>query len=365
MRVTAGMTAPAEWLLFGLVAVIALGLAWSALPQCAAAQSLAVRPRERVNEEMFVSIGGIDQWITIKGNDGNNPVVLFLHGGPGDAWSPFADAMFGGWEKEFTLVQWDQRGAGRTFGKNGPLIESTMTIERMTQDGIEVAMYIEKHLHKRKIIILGGSWGSILGVYMAHARPDLFYAYVGLAQVVNMRKDQSASYARVLELTHSAGDQQATTELAKIGSPPWDSDALSKWHIYRKWEVAYQLKRVTAPPAASKISPAYSSPQERSQYAAADDFSGVHFFGLTLTGPLEDVDLPALGTDFSIPIFILQGQEDLTALPELAKAYFDNIKAPRKQFYLVPGTGHELSAAQLNLTLKVLVEQVLPLASNH
>jgi pimeloyl-ACP methyl ester carboxylesterase len=82
---------------------------------------------------------------------------------------------------------------------------------------------------------------------------------------------------------------------------------------------------------------------------------------LTLSGPLEDIDLPGLGTNFAIPIFIVQGQEDLTALPVLAKAYFDSIKAPRKQFYLVPGTGHEPSAPQLDLTLKVLVEQVRPL----
>lgn len=88
-----------------------------------------------------------------------------------------------------------------------------------------------------------------------------------------------------------------------------------------------------------------------------------------MSGPMEDVDLPALGTDFSIPIFILQGQEDLTAVPELAKTYFDTIKEPRKQFYLVPGTGHEPSATELDMTLKVLTEQVRPLAleerTNH
>jgi pimeloyl-ACP methyl ester carboxylesterase len=122
---------------------------------------------------------------------------------------------------------------------------------------------------------------------------------------------------------------------------------------------------VTAPPAPDTINPAYASPEERAQYAAADDFSSEHFFGLKLTGPLEDVDLPALGTEFAIPVFIVQGQEDLTALPELAKSYFDSIKAPRKQFYLVPGTGHEPSATQLDLTLKVLIEQVRPVALNR
>jgi pimeloyl-ACP methyl ester carboxylesterase len=108
-------------------------------------------------------------------------------------------------------------------------------------------------------------------------------------------------------------------------------------------------------------SPEYASPEEQAQYGAADDFSFMHFWGPTLSGPLMKINLPALGKDFEIPIFIIQGQEDLTASPELAKTYFDSIKAPLKHFYLVPGTGHEDSATSLALTLKVLIEQVRPL----
>jgi len=336
-----------------------------ALPKVAPAQALSAPTPEHVDEEMFVKIGGIDQWITIKGDDRNNPVVLFLHGGRGDALSPFADSMFGGWDKNFIVVQWDQRGAGRTYGKSGPSIEPTMTVERMVQDGSEVSQFLATHLNKKKIIIVGGSWGSILGIYMAHARPDLFYAYIGMAQLVNMRKNQSASYARVLELVRAAGDQLAIGELEKIGSMPWDSDQIPKWRVYRKWELSYQSKRVTAPSPPDMVSPEYGSPEERAQYAAADDFSFIHFFGLTMSGPLESIDLPSLGTNFAIPIFIVQGQEDLTAVPELAKVYFDSIKAPRKQFYLVPGTGHEPSAPQLDLILKLLTEQVRPQALGH
>jgi len=177
---------------------------------------------------------------------------------------------------------------------------------------------------------------------------------------VNTRKNESASYSRVLELARAAGDQQAITELTTLGPPPWSS--LSKWHVFRKWKLAYQAKIATAPPAPEAISPEYASPQEQAQYAAADDFSFEHFVGSTMSGPLEAVDLPALGTGFAIPIFIIQGQEDLTTVPELAKAYFDSIKAPRKQFYLVPGPGHEGSATGRDLTLKVLTEQVRTLA---
>jgi pimeloyl-ACP methyl ester carboxylesterase len=235
-----------------------------------------------------------------------------------------------------------------------------MTVERMAQDGVEVTEFLIKHLHKKKIIIVGGSWGSILGIYMSHARPELFYAYVGVAQMVNWQKNVSASYARVLKMARASGNQQAITALTTIGPPPWH--AVSKWPIFRKWEKAYQATLVTAPPAPSTISSAYASPEEQAQYEAADDFSFMHFWGLTLSGPFTKVDLPALGTNFAIPIFIIQGQQDLTAVPELAKEYFDSINAPRKQFYLVPGAGHGDSATELDMTLKVLVEQVRPLA---
>lgn len=362
MRRFSESTRPPVWFLGAFLAVVLASFAHCVFPRDATGQTLPGMTPGRINEEMFVRVGGIEQWVTIKGDDRNNPVVLFLHGGPGDALSPYADSIYGGWEKDFTLVQWDQRGAGRTYGKSGPLIEPTMTVERMVQDGVEVAEFLTKHLNKKKIIILGGSWGSILGVYMAHARPDLFYAYVGSAQLVNTRKNEAASYARVLEMARAAGDQQAITDLTRIGPPPWDS-LFKSWPVFRKWRRVYQAKTATAPPVAATLNPAYGSPEERAQYAAADDFCFEHFWGLKMSGPLEQVDLPEVGTEFKIPIFILQGQEDLTALPEIAKTYFDSIKAPSKQFYLVPGTGHEEeSAIELDMTLKVLIERVRPLA---
>ena len=114
---------------------------------------------------------------------------------------------------------------------------------------------------------------------------------------------------------------------------------------------------MTVPLAPQTPGPGYDSPQEQEQYEAADDFSFVHFIGMTMSGPLTTVDLPALGLEFKVPVFIVQGQEDLTAGPGLAQAYFDSIKAPRKQFHLVPGTGHEPSVASLQLVRQILTEQ--------
>jgi|HubBroStandDraft_5_1064220.scaffolds.fasta_scaffold18972_3 pimeloyl-ACP methyl ester carboxylesterase len=316
-----------------------------------------------IYEDMFVPIGGIPQWVSIRGFDKANPVILFLHGGPGNAMSPFADSMFAGWDKDFTLVQWDQRGAGRTYTKNGPSVEPTMTLERMTDDGIEVAEFLKKHLGKDKIILEGGSWGSVLGIRMAHARPDLFYAYVGTAQVVNWHANLAAGYARVLDLARDAKDQTAVDALTAIGPPPWDK--IEVWPKYRKWQRLYQAKIATAPPAFQTIDPHYASPEEQAQGEAADDFSFLHFWGPTLSGPFTQVDLPALGTDFRIPIYIVQGEEDLTTTPDLAKAYFDSLKAPRKKFILVPRTGHEPSLALLASMHTLLLDEVRPLASQR
>ena len=124
-----------------------------------------------ISEEKFVLINGIEQWITIKGNP-SKPIILFIHGGPGSPISPYVDVMYKDLEKDFIIVQWDQRGSGKTYGQNSPPEELTpeylkanpLTLEQMTNDGIEVSKYLLKYLKKQKIILFGTSWGSALGV---------------------------------------------------------------------------------------------------------------------------------------------------------------------------------------------------------
>ena len=332
--------------------IAAAGIAGATVPR-----KVFARTPAPIDEAAFVPIGGIQQWISIKGADRDNMVVLVLHGGPGDAWSPFTDAMFAGWDRDVTLVQWDQRGAGRTFGKNPPA-DADASIERMTRDGIEVAEYLTRRLNTRKIVILGGSWGGILGAHMAHARPDLFEAFVIMDVVVNWRKGLGISYARVLEMARAANDQPAVDALTALGPPPWDS--LRKWPVYRKQLRVYQAKRATAPLAPQVLSPAYASAQDQSWNEAADEWSFEHFVGMKLDGPLAAVDLAALGPDFTMPVFMVQGAQDLTGPPDLAKAWFDSLRAPRKRMWMIPGTGHEPSIALLQQVRKVLTEDVRP-----
>jgi pimeloyl-ACP methyl ester carboxylesterase len=180
-----------------LVTLIICALSYRAIRQQQSSTALAVHTPNGIDEAMFVSLGGINQWITIRGQNRDNPVVLFLHGGPGTPTNLLDFSMAAAWTPSFTLAQWDQRGAGKTFGSGGTSA-ADMTVDRMTQDGIELAQFLRAHLHKNKIIIIGHSWGAILGIHMAKIRPDLFYAYVGAGQVVNAQENEAVNYARVL-----------------------------------------------------------------------------------------------------------------------------------------------------------------------
>jgi pimeloyl-ACP methyl ester carboxylesterase len=129
-----------------------------------------------VDEQGFVVIGGIEQWVTVKGDGCANPTMLFISGGPGDPLSPCSNAIYGAWAKDFTLVQWDQRGAGMTCGRSPPTAGAVLTLKQMSDDGNELAAYLAHRYGKKKVLLWGSSWGSILGVYMARAHPELFCA---------------------------------------------------------------------------------------------------------------------------------------------------------------------------------------------
>lgn len=155
-----------------------------------------------VNESGFIPIGGIDQWISIRGQNAHNPVVVFLHGGPTEAQSPLL-AEFRHWKHAFTVLNWDQRGSGRTFGTYGaatPGMETPQAaFDRLTEDAIEVAEYARRRLRKRKAILVGQFWGAAFGLRVVKERSDLFYPYVGtgLAASWKICMQTRSAWARV------------------------------------------------------------------------------------------------------------------------------------------------------------------------
>jgi pimeloyl-ACP methyl ester carboxylesterase len=156
------------------VTVPALLLAHRKLRQARAASTLRLENARGIVEERFVGIGGIDQWISIRGEDQSNPVLLVIHGGPGSCYSVFTPHLRA-WERHFTVVQWDQRGAGKTFGRIGSRSRGEISLRQLACDGIEVAEYVRARLRKDKLFLLASSMGSTFGLQIARSRPDMFH----------------------------------------------------------------------------------------------------------------------------------------------------------------------------------------------
>lgn len=323
------------------------------------AKQYAITSPKGIDEAQFVTIGGIEQWVTIRGWDRANPVLLFLHGGPGDVTNPWTFALFAPWEKEFTVVQWDQRGAGRTLRKTGPSVAPTMTVDRMVQDGIELSEYLCKHLGKDKIVIVGHSFGSRLGIGMARARPDLFYAYVGTGQVADEIRNYSVTYDALLKKAQTVGNQQAIDELRRVGPPPYQSG--EGYGVQRKWANAFEGADQFL---LGTLGLALVAPGNTVQ-DTNDSVDGQILSGERLVPQLRSKGPKELGLEFSIPMFIFQGDEDFTTATSLARQYEESMKAPKKAFVPIRGGGHFAVFMKSDQFLNELIARVLPLTVRH
>ena len=322
------------------------------------AEQFAIEPVKGIDEASYVAIGGIDQWVTIRGEDRNNPVLLLLHGGPGDVTSPWTFALFAPWEKQFTVVQWDQRGAGRTLRKTGPSVAPTMTPDRMARDGTELTEYLRKHLGKDKIIVVAHSFGSILGLRMVRSRPDLFYAYVGTGQVADETKNYAVAYDALLKKARALGNKRAVDELSRVGPPPYPSG--EGYGVQRKWANNFEGADRFLPGTLglTLVAPGYSVQDIN------DSVDGQILSGGRLVPQATSQRPKDLGLDFAIPMFFFQGAEDFTTPTALARQYLESIKAPRKEFVQNSG-GHFAVFMNSDQFLRELVTRVGPLAGKR
>ncbi|PYR33803.1 MAG: hypothetical protein DMF90_19550 [Acidobacteria bacterium] len=336
-----------------LLSVVALGYYYRAYRLHSISATLATP--NGINEGLFVRIGGIEQWITIRGQDRHNPALLLLHGGPGNAFQSFTRAVFSEWERVFTVVQWDQRGAGRTFGRSGP-VDDTVTLDRMVLDAAEVAEFARRKVGQDKVILVGLSWGSLLGIRLAKGRPDLLSAYVGTGQVVNYRAGKVQAYAQLLAEAHARQDDQAIQELQAIGSPPYDS--ISKSAVYTRWANRYEPSMPSRWTLISTVLfESDASIQDLRNLMAGIRSSEDHFRSM-----MDSMDLPTLGTDFNVPIFVFQGEADNVAPVAQIRPYIDSIHAPRKELVLMHGAGHNAIVTKNHEFVRLLIERVRPLA---
>jgi proline iminopeptidase len=194
-----------------------------------------------IQEQLKLHIDGIDQWVTIRGRDLRNPILLILHGGPASPDMPLAWTFQSSWEDYFTVVEWDQRGTGKTYASNTEAqMAPGMTIDGMTNDAAQVVDYLRKRFHKDKIFVMGHSWGSVLGVNLAQRHPDWLYAYISVGQIVNMLQNEEDGYAFALREAKAHGNADAIKELESIAPYPGDKGfTLDRVGVRSKWEMYY------------------------------------------------------------------------------------------------------------------------------
>jgi len=340
-----------------ILAAIGGGLSYRIYRHRELAKATAIDPVRGIDEAVFTRIGGLDQWIRIRGQDRDNPVLLILHGGPGFALSPMPRDFLFSWTGHFTLAHWDQRGAGRTFGRSGPL-EPSVTITRMALDGLEVVEFLRRKLHKPKVVLVGISWGSNMGVRMAKARPDLFYAYVGTGQSVNQRKYRALAYAELLADARSKNDRRAIEELEANGAPPYDS--IARATVHTRWANAYEPGLPSRWKLLSLV--LFESDmgwQDLRDYRHGLTNSQDHF-----REAVEATDLTTLGTDFDVPFFVFQGALDRVTPVHPVQTYVASITAAEKALVLIPDAGHNVMATKSDEFLRLLLERVRPLAAS-
>jgi pimeloyl-ACP methyl ester carboxylesterase len=298
------------------------------------AQGAAVAASEPIREDRYVTLGGIEQWITIRGKDRDAPVLLWVHGGPAEVQSPL-EPVYEAWTASYRLVQWDQRGAGRTYLRNpGP--PEAVTLERIAADGIELTEYLARQLSAPKIILAGHSWGSLVAVTMARARPDLFELLVGTGQVSSWRETVQWQYEYALQKTRTAGDEAVVKDLEAMGLPRHD-DFVQYSAMRRKLGPYF-------PPTDVEWLQRQASLYRSAPGITADDlkaFSAGGGFSMSRLMPtIMKEDLRATVDELATPFCVIQGENDVfTPLPP-ARAFFEHVQAPAKQLHVISGAGH-------------------------
>lgn len=324
----------------------------------AAAQAL---PPHGIDELRTVRLGGIPQWVSIRGADPSNPILLFLHGGPGSPMMPESWTFQRPWEDFFTVVQWDQRGSGKTFSAAHRKPDPSMTVGELQSDAEQLIGWLRQRYGKKKIYLLGFSFGSILGLRIASQHPDWLYAYIGVGQVVNGHRNEVFGYRETLARAQAVHDQAAIKALKALAPYPNATGLtpIQKIVIERHWDAALggMLYGRTQDDSASiwALSPAYSAYDLKS--AELGELSSVEI----LVPQIESVDFDR-DRSFKCPIFFFAGAHDRTTPEPIAAAYYKTIRAPVKRFFLIQNAAHYVVNEAPGEVLMDLVQYVRPLS---
>lgn len=336
-------------LIVALLAAVA-SQAFAATPPIVDAQGQPI-PNSIATLEQ-VTLNGTKQWITIRGKDAGNPVLLNLGmGGPGGGG--FATrGLFEPLEEHFVVVSWDEPGTGKSYGAV-PI--STLTPQRFVADAHALTLLLRERFHQDKIYIYGVSWTSILGIWLAQQYPDLYYAYVGNGQMVNTTENDVMGYRLALSYLGERGDTAAAEVLRRNGPPPYrEGDVTGKYLAFLD-----VLNDYMGAPRYALIAPIV--PVFAPEYGLVDKVN--HTRGLidsfaVVYPQLSDLDFTTQARTLEVPVYFLTGRNDVNAMSSLVERYYGVLQAPHKELIWLEG-GHGLSGSNLGQFVDVMVNKVL------
>lgn len=315
-----------------------------------------------VQETFEATLGGARQVINVRGADRANPILIFIHGGPGAVEMPIAWAFQRPWEDFFTVVQWDQRGAGRSFLLNDPAtLAPTLDPDRYRDDAIELIELLRTKYGKRKVVLMGHSWGSVVGLSVALKRPDLLYAYVGMGQVIDFRENERLGYDWTLARARVDNNAEAIRELEALAPYPGPGAFdLAKLSTERKWSVHYGALAAGRHDAdfyfhAPRLSPEYTTADRK----AWDD--GSAFTMQTMFAQLADLSFSDVSR-VRVPVVLFMGRQDYTTPSPIAESWIERLHAPRKKLVWFEHSAHLPMIEEPGNTLAALLSEVRPLA---
>jgi pimeloyl-ACP methyl ester carboxylesterase len=308
-----------------------------------------------IAEINWVRLGGLEQWVMIRGVNIANPVLLLLHGGPGMSETSLFRGFNSVLENSYTVVYWDQRGAGKSFDPRTP--KSSMTVEQFIADLDQLVDYVRKRVGKQKVTLLGHSWGSQLGCLYAARFPAKVAVYVGCAQIGDSQRSETLSYATALDAARRAGHRKAEQELVAIGAPPHDGKSL--W-IERVW--LNRLEGAMKPKAAWKLGRVLLADKEHSIFDVFTTFRALRWTLDAMWPETTKLNLPELVPALQMPTFFMLGRKDHWVPAEASIEYIDALIAPSKQVIWFDESSHEIFADEPEKFNTTMVEVVLPVA---
>ena len=285
-------------------------------------------------------IGGVKQGVLVRGQNVSNPVLLYLHGGPGTSeLGMLRQHNMPTLEKHFTVAVWDQRGAGISFAAGKP--ESGMTVEQFIADTHEVTLVLCERFQQPKIYLVGHSWGSMLGMVTVQRHPERYHAYIGVGQVVDMREGERISFDWTLAQARKAGNGRAMARLQAMGPPPYLGQFRRKLMLQRRLLGKFGGEVHGNPRGGMPTM--LRGVWAASEYSWQDRinvFRGVFANMRSMWPQIIDIDLRELAPEIHVPVVFLEGRFDFEALSMLAEAYFQQLRAPNKTWIWFEKSAH-------------------------